>query len=73
MDFQLSEEQQLIYDTASKIAENEFGESAFTWETEFPEENLATLEEQGLLGIGLPIEYGGGGYSVVEVLLVRRA
>lgn len=73
MDLQLSNEQQLIYDTANEIAENEFDDSAFTWETEFPEENLRTLAEQGLLGIGLPVEYGGGGYSVVEVLLATEA
>lgn len=73
MDFQLSNEQQLIYDTAEKIAEEEFSETAFSWEGTFPTENLRTLAEQELLGIGLPTEYGGGGYSVVEVLLAAEA
>ena len=73
MDFRRSDEQQLIYNTASEIAREEFSDAAFTWEQEFPEPNLETLAEQGLLGIGLPEEYGGGGYSVVEVLLATEA
>lgn len=73
MDFQLSEEQQMVYRTASEIATEEFSDDAFTWEEEFPYENQETLAEQGLLGIGLPMEYGGGGYSPVEVLIAQEA
>lgn len=46
MDFQLSDEQQLIYDMASQLASDEFVDDAFTWEDEFPEPNLRTLAEQ---------------------------
>lgn len=73
MDFQRSDEQQLIYQTAFDLAEAEFDTEAFTWEDEFPRTNQRILAEQGLLGIGLPEEYGGGGYSVVEVLLAQEA
>jgi alkylation response protein AidB-like acyl-CoA dehydrogenase len=73
MDFQLSEEQRLIYNTAKEIAEKEFSDDAFTWEHEFPEENQQILAEQDLLGIGLPLEYGGSGYSVVEVIVAQEA
>lgn len=73
MDFQLSEEQQMVYRTASEIATEEFSDDAFTWEDAFPYENQETLAEQGLLGIGLPMEYGGGGYSPVEVLIAQEA
>lgn len=73
MDFQLTEEQQLVYQTASDIATEEFEETAFTWENEFPARNQQILADQGLLGIGLPMEYGGGGYSPVEVLVAQEA
>lgn len=73
MDFQLTEEQQLVYQTASDIATEEFEETAFTWESEFPARNQQILADQGLLGIGLPMEYGGGGYSPVEVLVAQEA
>jgi alkylation response protein AidB-like acyl-CoA dehydrogenase len=60
MDFQRSEKQELIYQTAKDIAESEFSDDTFTWEDEFPAENQQILADQGLLGIGLPMEYGGG-------------
>lgn len=63
----------MIYQTAKDIAESEFSDDAFTWEDEFPAENRQILADQGLLGIGLPMEYGGGGYSVVELLLAQEA
>lgn len=73
MEFQPTEEQRLIRETAERIAKNEFADAAFTWEDEFPYENMETLAEQGLLGIALPAEYGGGGESVLEVLLAQEA
>jgi alkylation response protein AidB-like acyl-CoA dehydrogenase len=73
MDFQLTDEQKMIKEMAAELAEEEFAEDAFTWETEFPERNKDVLAEQGLLGIALPEEYGGGGYTVVEVLLATEA
>lgn len=73
MRFELSDEQRMVKDLAAELAEQEFTDAAFTWETEFPEENKETLARQGLLGIALPEEYGGGGYSVVEVLLAEEA
>lgn len=63
----------MIQRAAERIAAEEFADDAFTWEGEFPHENVETLAEQGLLGIGLPVEYGGGGGSVVEVLLAQEA
>lgn len=38
-----------------------------------PLSNQEVLAEQDLLGIGLPMEYGGGGYFPVEVLLAQEA
>jgi alkylation response protein AidB-like acyl-CoA dehydrogenase len=73
MDFLLTDEQRLIYNAAKDIAEKEFSKDAFTWEHEFPKKNQQILAEQDLLGIGLPMEYGGGGYSVVEVIIAQEA
>lgn len=73
MDFQPTAEERLIQRAAERLAENEFAADAFTWEDEFPRENVETLAEQGLLGIALPAAYGGGGGSVVEVLLAQEA
>jgi len=73
MEFDLTEEQRLIRDLAADVAEAEFADDAFTWDGAFPHANVGTLAEQGLLGIGLPEAYGGGGYSPVEVLLATEA
>lgn len=73
MEFQLTEEQQMIKQLAKELAEEEFAERAFTWEDEFPHQNKNILANQDLLGIALPEEYGGGGYSVLEVILAQEA
>lgn len=72
MEFELSASQRLIQETAQRLAEEEFAERAFSWETEFPEENQRLLADQGLLGIALPEEYGGGGFDVPEVLVAQE-
>lgn len=73
MDFTLTDEQRLLKTTVEEIAHKEFAEDAFTWEGEFPHHNVDTLREHDLLGIALPEEYGGGGYSPVEALLAQEA
>jgi len=74
MDFQRSDEQQLIYRTAFDLAEAEFDAEAFTWEDEFPRTNQRILSGAGTAGDRAPGGYGGGGgYSVVEVLLAQEA
>ncbi len=73
MEFRLTEEQRLLKETAATLAAEEFADAAFTWEGTFPTDNQATLADHGLLGIALPEEYGGGGYSPLEVLLAQEA
>jgi alkylation response protein AidB-like acyl-CoA dehydrogenase len=66
----LSEEQRMLVEETRRLAENEFAETAFTWEGEgYPEENIETLAEHGFLGINLPMEYGGGGMTEFDVAL----
>lgn len=73
MDFSLDETQGLLVRTATELAEAEFAEKAFTWDGNYPWENLASLAESGLLGIALDAAYGGGGLTPIEVLLVQEA
>jgi len=73
MDFDRSERAQLVFDTARDLAREEFADRAFTWGGEFPAENQAILAEHGLLGIALPEAYGGGGFTVMEVLAAQEA
>ena len=72
MDFRLTEEQRMLQSTVAQIAEKEFADTAFTWD-EFPQDNVPTLVENGLLGIALPEAYGGAGYTPVEALLAVEA
>ncbi|MBW1705365.1 MAG: acyl-CoA dehydrogenase family protein [Deltaproteobacteria bacterium] len=72
MDFKLSEEQQMLHDMVRKISENEFGPRAaeIDQKEEFPWENKKILEENGLLGIQIPEEYGGAGAGMVSLAIV---
>lgn len=73
MDFDFTQEQELIRKTATNIAKSEFEEKAFTWDGNFPEPNVEVLAKNDLLGIALPQKYGGGGYSPFEVVLAQEA
>jgi alkylation response protein AidB-like acyl-CoA dehydrogenase len=73
MDFQLTQGQKLIRGTVEQIADEEFADNAFTWGGEFPEKNVDVLAKNDLLGIALPEEYGGGGYTPLEVVLAQEA
>lgn len=66
----LTEEQQMIGDLVAELAENEFAACAFDWEGETPWPHLELLSDHDLLCLSLSEEYGGGGMSLVEDLLV---
>lgn len=74
MDFQLSESQRLLQDTAREFADRVLKPNAARWDREdqFPWENVARLREMGFLGISLPTQYGGGGGSLFDVVLVME-
>ncbi len=69
----LNEEQTMLVRTVQQLAEREFTDRAFTWDGDYPWENMRLLGKQGFLGVNLPEEYGGGGMSDVEALLVLEA
>lgn len=70
MDFRPTTEQALLKNTARKLAEERFRPSAFKWKGEYPEANGKILREQDFYGVSLPQEYGGGGLTLVEELLI---
>jgi butyryl-CoA dehydrogenase len=74
MNFQLTDEQRLLRDTAREFAERVLQPTAARWDREdaFPWQNIQPLAEMGFLGISLPTEYGGGGGSVLDVVLVKE-
>lgn len=72
MDFRLSEEQLMLKDMVRKIAEKEFAPRAAELDEreEFSWENKKVLEENGLLGIQIPEEYGGANAGMVSLAIV---
>jgi alkylation response protein AidB-like acyl-CoA dehydrogenase len=69
----LNDEQRMLISEARRIAENEFANNACQWEGQIPWSNLETLSDFGLLGISLPEEYGGGGMTPFEAVILMEA
>jgi len=73
MDFNLTDEQRELQETARKFARAELSELARDMEAQdypVPHDMLRTYGEMGFLGVNLPEEYGGLGLGHVEALLV---
>jgi alkylation response protein AidB-like acyl-CoA dehydrogenase len=71
MNFELTEEQQMVRDTARRFAETEIKPVAARLDAthEHPAEICRKLAELGFLGIAVPEEYGGGGMDYVSYVL----
>jgi len=71
MDFQLTEEQQLIQQTARDFAEREILPVAAQLDEEarYPADIVKKLGELGLMGVSVPEEWGGGGMDNVSYAL----
>lgn len=70
--FSLTDEQRMLVDAVNDLAEGEFAETAFSWEGNPPYENLEALADRGFLGINIAEEYGGGGMTEFEAMLVTE-
>lgn len=46
----LDDEQRLVVQQLSELAEREFDDRAFTWDGEFPWENVELLADRGFVG-----------------------
>ncbi|CAM2950631.1 MULTISPECIES: acyl-CoA dehydrogenase family protein [Halobacterium] len=72
MDFELSDEQRAIKAEVQRFADNEIRPVATEHDTaeSFPHEVMDKAADAGLLGPGIPMAYGGAGYSPVEVAII---
>ena len=71
MDFSFSDEQLMLQDVARRIAKEKIAPSAehFDATGEYPLENIRLLGENGLMGIEVPVEYGGSGMDPISSAL----
>jgi hypothetical protein len=74
LDFDLSEEQQLLRKTVRDFAEKELGPHSREWDEQqqFPREVFTKLAELGLMGVCWPAEYGGAGLSTLDWALAME-
>lgn len=72
MDFELTDEQKMLKKMVGDLAKKEFKPRASEWDEreEFPWDNVKKLAAQGLLGLTIPEEYGGGGKTIFDWVLV---
>jgi len=72
MDFELSSEQEHLREEIRRFAENEIRPVATEYDVaeKFPHEIVDAAAEIGLTGAGIPMEYGGAGYSTLEVAMI---
>jgi alkylation response protein AidB-like acyl-CoA dehydrogenase len=72
MNFSLTETQRLLRARARAFAETELRQHAATWDEEerLPEPMVKRAGELGLLGLTIPVEYGGGGLGGAEAVIV---
>jgi alkylation response protein AidB-like acyl-CoA dehydrogenase len=71
MNFDFSETQQMIRDTARKFAEDELAPDSIERDEkeEFPHAAIKKLGELGFMGMMVPEEYGGAGLDMVSYIL----
>ncbi|MFO0619994.1 MAG: acyl-CoA dehydrogenase family protein [Polyangia bacterium] len=72
MDFELSEDQQVLKKSVRDFAAAEIAPHCRKWDNEshFPHELIPKLGNLGLLGMMTPEEYGGAGMSLLDVAVV---
>lgn len=72
MNFEYTENQQMIADMIKNFAEKEIRPNMMKWDEtqEFPVEVFKKLGELGLMGAVIPQEYGGSGMSYNEYVVV---
>ncbi|MFB6189430.1 MAG: acyl-CoA dehydrogenase family protein, partial [Halapricum sp.] len=74
MDFELEDHQQQVRDEVRKFAENEIEPVATEYDTaeKYPYEVVEKAAEMGLTGANIPMEYGGAGYSTLDVAIITE-
>ena len=74
MDFKLSNEQEIIRDSARNFAKNELlpGVIERDEKQEFPENQVKKMGEMGFLGMMVSPKYGGGGMDAISYVLAME-
>src|SRR5580704_17604288 len=74
MDFELTEEQRMICDTARDFAAREVAPKAAELDKagRWPAEIIAKMAELGLLGVAIPHEHGGAGMDTLSYALAME-
>ncbi|RPI17067.1 MAG: acyl-CoA dehydrogenase [Ignavibacteriae bacterium] len=74
MDFNFTEEQIAIRDTAKDFAENEIAPSSVERDikAEFPFEIVKKMGEYGFMGMMVPPEWGGAGFDTISYVLAME-
>jgi alkylation response protein AidB-like acyl-CoA dehydrogenase len=71
MDFKLSDEQREFVSVVRKACQKEFAPRAIKYlDGTWPAENMKRLAEIGVLGMSVPVEYGGSGLGILDTVLV---
>ncbi|KQX06618.1 MULTISPECIES: acyl-CoA dehydrogenase family protein [unclassified Leifsonia] len=75
MNYDLSDEEQALYDTVSDFADTVVAPAAYGYDTErrLPMEIIAQMGEMGLFGLPFPKKYGGQGGDYVQLCLAVEA
>jgi alkylation response protein AidB-like acyl-CoA dehydrogenase len=72
IDTLLSEERKMFKETVRRFAETEIKPFVKTWEQQrrYPDEYYRKIAEIGFMGLMIPENYGGGGGSLVDVVIL---
>ena len=73
MDFSLTDEQQLLLDSVRELMERGNYDNYFKEcdaKGELPQKAIDAAVEAGFATLGIPEEFGGSGYSYVELIVV---
>lgn len=72
MNFELTEEQQMIREAAREFARKEIAPVAADFDASgaFPTETIRKAGELGFMGVEVPEEYGGAGFDTISYVLV---
>ncbi len=74
MDFQLSDEQQMLQSAAREFAQREVAPIAAKFDAsgEFPFDTIRKAGELGFMGVEVPPEYGGAGLDTISYVLMME-
>jgi alkylation response protein AidB-like acyl-CoA dehydrogenase len=74
MDFGLTDEQEQLQKEVKRFADEEIRPNATEYDAEekYPWEIVEKAAEMGLVGMSIPMEYGGAGYSPLENIMVAE-